>query len=223
MHEFQRRLLQYLDALPHLSKGHHERLLRPIKQLDLDCWGELEGHLLAESMKVAVRSIAHELLDLQSLQMEAAFARCHSAEQKTLLAALVASKLPSGGCVLFRTDCGLTGISYPAAELIIIEPQAALGGRRYDFLLEHFSNPATLDPRAQAEPTTILRSTPRRVAVQCLPEAESASGQDLGTNSAVASPDLEMVSCSNADVRENPFRCAAAIFRRLETLVAEAH
>ena len=220
MHEFQRRLQQYLDSVPDLTAGHRERLLRPMKQLDLDCWGEFNDPSMEDALKASMRSIAHELVDFYCLQIEPAFAQCRGDVQKVMLAALAAHKLPAWNRILYRVDGRLSGYSYSWAETVIIEPSARIFATTVDFLVEFHARPAigsgpiTDTFQDRSEPDAVVAT----LAVQC-GEPEVRSDVKLPDRN-LACPVLNF---SDAAIRENPFQCAAEVFRRLRVSPTASH
>lgn len=127
-HEFDRRLAQALAALPELSKGHRERLVRPLRQLDLDCQPAPADPSLDAALRAAVRTLAHELLETLLVQLEAALAACRSDAGRVLVAALAALGAARGARVAYRLDGAEHGCQFPGVETLAIELAAPRAG-----------------------------------------------------------------------------------------------
>lgn len=121
MPDFDARMNQLLATLGDLAPGHRERLLRPIRQRDIECWPKHTGEDAASALKAAMRVAVHELLDQFCFGIEAVLTRADDDATRTLVLAISAVAMANGVRVAFRHDQGTTGISYPGSETLVIE------------------------------------------------------------------------------------------------------
>ena len=200
MHEFERRMQQLLASHSGLTRGHRERLMRPLKQSDLECWGELGDADLEQVLKVSFRTAAHELTEAFCLHAEAALALCQSAGEKTLLAAILAYALPLGLPVQLRIGSTEAGFQFRSTEMVIVEPLASSKSAPSGVQIEHHN---------------LAVETSRIAKVLCRVREPGGGEQNQPqvTQSNAMGP-CTIVFCES-QVRENPFQCAAEAFGRL--------
>lgn len=203
MHEFERRMQQLLASHSALSRGHRERLMRPLKQSDLQCWGDIADTDLEQVLKVCFRTVAHELTDAFGLHAEAALAVCPSAAEKTLLAALLGYGMPLGLPVLLRIGSTEAGFHFRSTEMMIVEPLAGTLGELRGIQLEHHHSDAD---RANAA-KVICRVRETGTVDGSHPQITFADSMDVSA-----------IVFSESQVRENPFQCAAEAVSRLISL-----
>ena len=200
MHEFERRMQQLLASHSGLTRGHRERLMRPLKQSDLECWGELEDADLEQVLKVSFRTAAHELTEAFCLHSEAALALCHSAGEKTLLSAILAYALPLGFPVLLRIGSTEAGFRFRSTEMLIVEPLASSEVAPSCVQIEHHN-------------LAVECSSIAKVLCRVSEPGGGDQNQPQVTQSHATGPCTIVFSASR--VRENPFKCAAEAFGRL--------
>jgi hypothetical protein len=122
MHAFEHRLTQLLECVEGLTAGRRQRLARSLRQDDVELGVRAENAGLDAAMKAALRVAAHETLDAFCVHLEGALARCRSDHARMLVMALTAIVLAEHGCVLFAVEGEASGVEFPAAETVVIEP-----------------------------------------------------------------------------------------------------
>ncbi len=120
MHAFEHRLTQLLDCLGELTAGRRQRLVRSLRQDDVELGVRSADASLDAAMKAALRVAAHEVLDAFCVHLEGALSRCRSDRGRALVMAITALVMAEGGCVLFAIDAGAAGVAFPAEETVVI-------------------------------------------------------------------------------------------------------
>lgn len=198
MHAFDRRLNQLLDRVADLSAGRRQRLMRTLRQDDVELGVRAEDASLDAAMKASLRVAAHEVLDVFCMHLEGALARCRSDEARTLLAAVAAIALAEHACVLFEADGEAAGVEFIAQETIYVaaSPQNGVDLR--------------LSLRRGDNRTSELRGA--EVTAAGLPAARQTVSVAIAGAAAV--PDADVV-LAPGDIAADPFEHAAALIERL--------
>jgi hypothetical protein len=121
MPDFDARMNQLLDALGDMAPGHRERLLRRVRQHDIECWPADASGEAVDAMKAAMRVAVHELLDEFCFQLEAVLTRAHDDATRVFVLALVSVAMHDGICVAFRDQQTTTGITRSGCEKLVID------------------------------------------------------------------------------------------------------
>jgi hypothetical protein len=194
MTQFKRRMFELIAELPDINRGRRLRLLSPLRQAPLTCWEPLGDDALEETLHAAMRAAAHELLDEYCCHVAGALARCDSPEVKALVGALAAYLIASRVSVQFREGEKLAGVWFDCPEIAVIEPAAKVDGRRVELVVE--------------------RQNAARSVRRC---AGVTIGEQTRLANVISVEEWNWITLTPAAVRENPFHCAAEVWRRLGT------
>ena len=85
MHAFDQRLNQLLDTLDGMTAGRRRRLVRSLRQDDVELGLAANHPALQAAVKASLRVAAHEILDTLCLHLEGALSRCRSPHAEALL------------------------------------------------------------------------------------------------------------------------------------------
>lgn len=192
MHAFEYRLTQLLDSLGNLTEGRRQRLVRSLRQDDVELGVRAEDAGLQAAMKAALRVAAHEVLDAFCVHLEGALARCRSDRARALVMALAALVLGEEGCVLFAVDACAAGVAFPAAETVVIAvaPRADVemivsrravsgAGSPIAVRFEAASGDSDDEPGTMALEAAAIDDDPFREAKRVLMRVRAASGGKL--------------------------------------------